>query len=159
MPALSLLDIAPRIETVSIGGDDTVEVRGVSAKSIAMLLGRFPELARLVSGVAPTPEQWKEVGPAALNAIVACALGYPGDREAELRVENLSLEATMDILTMCGRLTFPGGVGPFVQRLVALTPMVPTQPERRTRGQDTESLTPSNGLSKSEESQEKTAGV
>ena len=40
---VGLIDIAPKIETVDVQGA-SVSVHGISAKGVAHLLGRFPEL-------------------------------------------------------------------------------------------------------------------
>ena len=46
---VGLIDIAPKIETVDVQGA-SVAVHGVSAKGVAHLLGRFPELRMLMTG-------------------------------------------------------------------------------------------------------------
>ena len=46
---VGLIDIAPSVETVDVQGT-SVAVHGVSAKGVAHLLGRFPELRKLMTG-------------------------------------------------------------------------------------------------------------
>ena len=46
---VGLLDIAPLTQTVTVR-DHPIEVTGVSAKGVAQLLLRFPELRALISG-------------------------------------------------------------------------------------------------------------
>jgi hypothetical protein len=48
-PMVGLIDIAPAAETVDVPGT-SVTVHGVSAKGLAHLLGRFPELRKLMTG-------------------------------------------------------------------------------------------------------------
>jgi hypothetical protein len=46
---VGLIDIAPKIETIDVQGT-SVAVHGISAKGVAHLLGRFPELRMLMTG-------------------------------------------------------------------------------------------------------------
>ena len=47
---VGLIEISPRTETVDVQGA-SVAVHGVSAKGVANLLGRFPELRMLMTGL------------------------------------------------------------------------------------------------------------
>ena len=112
----SLLDIAPSSETVDINGQK-VSVYGVSAKGIASLLGRFPELRALMSGRQVDPEKLMSMGGDAVAAILAAGTGSPGDEEAERIAGLLSVEQQADLMESILRLTLPRGVGPFVEKL------------------------------------------
>jgi hypothetical protein len=79
---VGLIDIAPTVETVDVQGAP-VAVHGVSAKGIAHLLGRFPELRKLMTGQEVETEQLMAVGADAVAAIIAAGCGYPGDESAE----------------------------------------------------------------------------
>ena len=114
-----LLDIAPAVETVDVGGT-RVSVYGVSAKGIAYLLGRFPELRMLMSGREVALEQLMAMGGDAVAAIIAAGCGYPGDEKAEALVGSMSVDTQADLIAPIIRLTMPKGVGPFVQKLAAL---------------------------------------
>ena len=113
--------IAPAAEAVAVGGQD-VAVRGVSARGVAILLGRFPELRALLARqeTAIGPERLLELVPDAVAAIVAAGIGHPGDPKAEAWAEILPVETQLDLLDAILRLTMPKGIGPFVERLAGL---------------------------------------
>ena len=75
---VGLIDIAPSVETVDVQGT-SVAVHGVSAKGVAHLLGRFPELRKLMTGQEVEAEQLMAMGGDAVAAIIAAGCGYPGD--------------------------------------------------------------------------------
>ena len=114
-----LIDIAPQTETVDVQGT-SVAVYGVSAKGVAHLLGRFPELRMLMTGQEVEIAQLMAIGGDAVAAIVAAGCGYPGDEKAEAVAGSLSLDAQADLLASILRLTLPKGIGPFVDKLTAL---------------------------------------
>ncbi len=116
---IGLIDIAPAIETVDVQGA-SVTVHGVSAKGLALLLGRFPELRKLMTGQEVQAEQLMAMGGDAVSAIIAAGCGYPGDEAAESIAGKLSLDSQADLLGAILRLTLPRGVGPFVEKLTAL---------------------------------------
>jgi hypothetical protein len=116
---VGLIDVAPRTETVDVQGS-SVPVHGISAKGLAHLLGRFPEMRRLMTGQDVKIEQLIDMGGDAVAAIIAAGCGYPGDQVAEDVAASLSLEAQVDLLGAILRLTLPGGFGPFVEKLTAL---------------------------------------
>jgi hypothetical protein len=116
---VGLIDIAPRTETVLVQGTP-VPVHGISAKGLAHLLGRFPELRKLMTGQEVEIEQLMAMGGDAVAAIIAAGCGYPGDQHAEDVAASLTLEAQVDLLGAVLRLTLPGGFGPFVEKLTAL---------------------------------------
>jgi hypothetical protein len=99
---------------------DPVTVHGISAKGVAHLLGRFPELRMLMTGQQVEPEQLMAVGGDAVAAIIAAGCGYPGDEQAETIAGKLSIDAQADLLAAIIRLTLPAGLGPFVEKLTAL---------------------------------------
>ena len=117
---VGLVDIAPRTETVDVGGA-AVEVRGVSASGLALLLGRYPDLRKLMTGLEVETTQLMTVGGEAIAAIIAAGCGYPGDEQAEAVAAKLSLDAQADFLAAILRLTLPKGLGPFVAKLTALS--------------------------------------
>jgi hypothetical protein len=116
---VGLIDIAPRTETIDVQGTP-VPVHGISAKGLAHLLGRFPELRKLMTGQEVEIEQLMAMGGDAVAAIIAAGCGYPGDQVAEDVAASLTLEAQVDLLSAVLRLTLPGGFGPFVEKLTAL---------------------------------------
>ncbi len=116
---VGLIDIAPSVETVDVQGA-SVAVHGISAKGLAHLLGRFPELRKLMTGQEVETEQLMAIGGDAVAAIIAAGCGYPGDETAETVAGKLSLDAQADLLAAILRLTLPKGIGPFVEKLTAL---------------------------------------
>jgi hypothetical protein len=95
-------------------------VHGVSAKGVAHLLGRFPELRMLMTGQEVQTEQLMTMGGDAVAAIISAGCGYPGDEKAEAVAGRLSIDAQADLLAAILRLTLPVGLGPFVEKLTAL---------------------------------------
>ena len=116
---VGLIDVAPRTETIEAQGA-SVTVHGISAKGVAHLLGRFPELRMLMTGQEVQTEQLMTMGGDAVAAIIAAGCGYPGDEKAEIIAGRLSIDAQADLLAAILRLTLPGGLGPFVDKLTAL---------------------------------------
>ena len=116
---VGLIDIAPSAETVEVQGA-SVEVLGVSASGLAVLLGRFPDLRKLMTGLDVETGQLMAIGGEAVAAIIAAGCGYPGDEKAEAVAGKLSLDAQADFLAAILRLTLPKGLGPFVGKLTAL---------------------------------------
>jgi hypothetical protein len=116
---VGLIDIAPRAEIVQ------VQVRAFRCTAsrqsgLAHLLGRFPELRKLMTGQEVEIEQLMAMGGDAVAAIIAAGCGYPGDQAAEDIAARLTIETQVDLLSAILRLTLPGGFGPFVEKLNAL---------------------------------------
>ena len=116
---VGLIDLAPSTEFVSVHSG-SVPVHGVSAKGLAHLLGRFPELLKLMTGQDVGAEQLMAIGGDAIAAIIAAGCGHPGEEHAEAAAGNLPLDAQADFLAAILRLTLPKGLGPFVAKLTAL---------------------------------------
>jgi hypothetical protein len=116
---VSLVDIAPVNGTVTVRGQD-ITVTGVSAKGVAHLLARFPELRALITGRDVALEQMIRLGGEVVAAIIAAGIGHPGEEHVEAAVDNLTLEEQVDVLADIFRMTMPNGVGPFVEKLSAL---------------------------------------
>lgn len=117
---VGLIDIAPSVETVPVQGA-SVQVHGVSASGLALLLSRFPDLRKLMTGMEVDTAQLLAVSGEAVAAIIAAGCGYPGDEKAEAVAAKLSLDSQADFLTAILRLTLPRGIGPFVNKLTALS--------------------------------------
>lgn len=115
----SLLDIAAVTEKVTIGKVQ-IEVTGVSAAGVALLMGRFPEIKDLMAQRAVPADRWAAIGGEALAAILAAGTGHPGDVAMEAAAAKLPLEAQADLLNAILRVTMPRGVGPFVETITAL---------------------------------------
>jgi len=115
-----LADIATVSEKIELGGA-TVEVFGVSARGIALLLARFPDLRKMFSGVEVEPEKLMALGGDVVAAIIACGTGSPGVAEAEAIADRLPIGIQVDLLSVIIRLTMPSGFGPFVEKINALS--------------------------------------
>lgn len=120
---VSLLDIAALPATVNIRGVE-ITVRGISAKGVAHLLAKFPEIRLLVTGqsVDMTPERLLEAVPDAVAAIIAAGAGDPDDpanAAFESAAAGLAVVEQLDLLAKILELTLPGGVNPFIKRLAA----------------------------------------
>ena len=124
---VGLIDIAPKIETVDVQGA-SVAVHGISAKGVAHLLGRFPELRMLMTGQDVGTTQLMAMGGDAVAAIISAGCGYPGDEKAEAVAGGLSIDAQADLLAAILRLTLPVSLGPFVEELTALGSVLDAAP-------------------------------
>jgi hypothetical protein len=124
---VGLIDIAPQTETIKVQGA-SVAVYGISAKGIAHLLGRFPEMRKLMTGQQVKSENLMAMGGDAVAAIIAAGCGYPADKQAEAMAGKLAIDAQADLLTAIVRLTLPAGLGPFVDKLTALGGILETAP-------------------------------
>ena len=118
-----LLDIAPATaaEVVRIG-DHRQVVRGITIDTMASIVARFPEVRAIASGAANADIVsllisgcGKAIGP-----IIAAACGYPNDAEREERASKLLPEHQVRFLRVIAGLTFPNGIGPFVEELTLL---------------------------------------
>jgi len=116
-----LLDIAPAT-TIVVVGETEVVVAGLSVRSVASLLARYPELRAMLAQQAGaiTVDSLVSMIPHAIAGIIAAGCGMPGDADAEAKAEAVPLEAQADLLDAILRLTMPRGVGPFVARLRGL---------------------------------------
>lgn len=123
----SLLDIADSGETVH-----GVPVKGVSARGIAYLLARFPEMRLLMAGreAAIDVNRLMALAPEAVAAVIAVGCGYVPDgsedgperqKEAEDKAGRLNVAMQADFVAAIIRATLPGGVGPFVKTLESLS--------------------------------------
>jgi hypothetical protein len=139
---VGLIDIAPATETVEAQGN-AVTVHGVSAKGLAHLLARFPELRRLMTGQEVEVDQILAMGGDAVAAVIAAGCGYPGDNAVEAIAGNLSLDIQADLLAAILRLTLPRGIGPFVEKLTGLASILGVDDAPSDTAPDTKSRKPS----------------
>lgn len=113
---VALTDIAPQSQECH-----GVTVTGISSKGMAYLFGAFPELAKLSIGQGIKPAEIFKMAPKAIPAIIAAGCGSIANEAAEEIAGSLPIETQLDLLEMIGRLTFPSGLGPFVERILALS--------------------------------------
>jgi hypothetical protein len=116
---VGLVDIAPVTTAVTIRGQE-VTVTGISARGIALLLARFPELRALMTGREVALDELLKLGGDVVAAIIAAGTGGPGDAQAEAAADNLTLEEQADLIAAIVEITMPRGLGPLVDRLSRL---------------------------------------
>lgn len=115
----TLLDIAPATEIVEVRGA-AIEVHGVSLTGLASLIYRYPQLSEMLSGQSVDVPALLQLSGDVVASIIAAGIGAPGDAASEAVAGKLPLEAQADLLSAILRVTMPGGVGPFVEKLTAL---------------------------------------
>lgn len=118
-----LLDIAPStaVEVVKIDGH-RVMVRGISVDAMASIVARFPSLKSLASGDVGGDIILRliEGCGAAAGPIIAAGCGHLGNEEYERLGAKLLPEYQLRFLRAIFGLTFPNGIGSFVQELTSL---------------------------------------
>jgi hypothetical protein len=117
-----LLDIAPSasVEVVKIDGQ-RYTVRGVSVDALAAIVVRFPDLKMLAGGESGDIIQRLIAGcGAAAGPIIAAGFGHLGEAEYERRAASLLPEHQLKFMRAIFGLTFPNGIGSFVQELTSL---------------------------------------
>ncbi len=128
----SLLDIGPLTEEVPVNGK-SVTVHGVTPEGFFYLLEKFPMLRTMFGGGVSniTMEMLRDVAPTSIAYAIAVATT---DRSAcittnEWQVEvqaaanvamNIGAHYQMALFQAALRLTFPDGIGPFMQGVEAL---------------------------------------
>lgn len=116
-----LLDIAPSTacEVVKVNGERFV-VRGLHGNAIASIAARFPKLALLLGdGDNIVPRMIEQFGEA-IGPIIAAGCGYLGDEKREAVASQLLIEDQLKFLKAILGLTFPNGLGSFVEELTKL---------------------------------------
>lgn len=120
----SLLDIAGAPRSVAVAGKN-VDVFGLSAKSIATLMQRFPAFRDIVlgKGLDLTPELIGEIGPEVTAAIIAHGCNAPGE-QGEAAAASLPIGSQIDLLAEILVATLPGGAKKAFDRLAAAAGVV-----------------------------------
>ncbi len=140
----TLLDIAPAMETVNVGGVD-VRVYGVALRNLTDLWFRFPQVASLFEGADHAVDALMRMSGEVVAAIIACGLREPGNAEYEAHAQTLALDTQAVIVAAILRVTFPRGVGPFVESLTGAASSLNLQsvvtPSAQSNGHDVAAAT------------------
>lgn len=119
MGKTSLADLAAAGRDVEIRGA-SVTVTGVSARGLASLFRRFPELVSAVTGKGLDLSSLADLGPDVLCAVIAAGCGAPGDEAAEDAADRLSLSEQLSLVEAVVGETFGGDPEAFLARLGSL---------------------------------------
>ena len=117
---LSLRDISDFGEKVDIGDGRKLQVKGISAQGVLLLLMRFPDLQKWLSGQSLKIAETFFQAPETISAVIAAGTGAPGDSDAEDIAASLPVEVQTDVLEAVYRQTFRSGFGPFAKRVLVL---------------------------------------
>ena len=121
---LSLFDIADFGENVVVpdkdGKPQKLKVKGISAQGVVLLLMRFPQLQKWLSGQNVPLSDTLIQSPDMIAAVIAAGTGAPGDTDAEDIAASLPVEVQTDVVEAVYRQTFRNGFGPFVKRVLVL---------------------------------------
>lgn len=117
---VGLLDIGEINESVTIRGKE-VPVIGLDADAIFNLLWRFPELRAIMASRGEiTAQGLMELAPDILATIIASSIGHAGDKKQIAAARKLTVGEQFMIIDKMLEISFPQGVGPFVDRLTVL---------------------------------------
>jgi hypothetical protein len=116
-----LLDIAPAtsVEPVWIDGN-RISVRGIQFGNIASIVKRFPDVAALARGGGDVVARLFVACGTAVGPIIAAGCGHPDEEAYERRATELLPEQQIALLAVIFRLTFPNGIGSFVEMMARL---------------------------------------
>ena len=122
----SLADLAGVGRDVEIRGL-RVTVTGVSARGLATLFKRFPDLVGAVTGAGLSIASLTEMGPEVLAAVIAAGTGAPGDPAAEDVADRLGMSDQLALIEAIIGETFAGDPEGFMKRLENLAGAVGVQ--------------------------------
>lgn len=115
----SLADLAGVGRDVEIRGRK-VTVTGVSARGLATLFRRFPELVGAVTGAGLNIASLVEMGPEVLAAVIAAGTGSPDDPDAEAVADRLGMSDQLALIEAIILESFGGDPEGFMKRLEGL---------------------------------------
>jgi hypothetical protein len=116
-----LLDIAPStaVDVVKVG-DKRVIVHGLHVDAIASIVARVPQLRSIAAGGGDLVTRLITMAGAAVGPIIAAGCGHPNDETYEKHAVTLSIEEQAKFLKAILWLTFPNGIGPFLELMTSL---------------------------------------
>jgi hypothetical protein len=116
----TLLDIGPLTEDVEVRGV-ALTVQGLTAGHIFQLFAEFPEMRKMVENKQGNPQDiMLGLAPELIAKMIAMALGEARNAEVEAKVKTMGAGDQLTILAAVQRLSFPDGIGPFVDRVTAI---------------------------------------
>lgn len=122
---VSLVDIGPAKKKVPLREGLEVEVRGISAMTVFILLESYPDLRKVLTGNALEEGALTALIqniPHAAAQIIVAAMGNDMTSDAEVGAAlALSVGEQALLLKAIGEVTFPQGISSFVEGLGALT--------------------------------------
>lgn len=115
----SLADLAGVGRDVEVRGL-RVTVTGVSARGLATIFKRFPDLVGAVTGAGLNIASLVDMGPEVLAAVIAAGTGSPDDPEAEAVADRLGMSDQLALIETILLESFGGDPEGFMQRLEKL---------------------------------------
>lgn len=130
-----------------------VEYTGLPVKSIALLFNRFPEIKKAVvrqSFSDFTFDAIVELIPTVGAAIIAAAVGKPGDKKQEEIAGNLPLGEQVEFVGQIWKATFPKGLDSFLAGLDAFGLSAGVASARAANGMGRDGTLPTPSIASSE---------
>jgi len=116
----SLLDIGPLTEEVEIRGTK-LTIQGLTAGHLFQLFSEFPDMRKLLDAKSGNPQEvLLSLAPDLIAKIIAMATGSPHDKAAEAKAKTMGASDQLTIISAVQQLSFPEGIGPFVDRVTRL---------------------------------------
>lgn len=120
---VSLVDIGPMTDKVTIEGKGDVEVRGITASHIVGIFYQFPDIRRLLTQQVLDADIITNLitdFPQAVGGIIAAATGHPDERPHIDAAVNLPIGLQYQFLEKIVPMTFPQGVANFLDAVQEL---------------------------------------
>jgi hypothetical protein len=122
-----LLDIAPSVAVATVDIDGVpITVRAVPLDGIASIIAQFPELRTLIKGGFDDdfiPRLILGCG-ASVGPIIAAGCGHLADEAYKRRAADLPAQHQVRFLKAIFRLSFPNGIGSFVEDMTELKAII-----------------------------------
>jgi hypothetical protein len=116
----SLVDITPL--TIEVAG---VPIKGISGRSIGVLLSEFPILRKIMADRAFDAKSLIEVAPDAVAAVIAAGIGKPGDKKEQAAADALPIGTQIEMLAAIFKVSFPNGLSAAVEVMTQIAQTLP----------------------------------
>lgn len=134
---VSLLDLAPVAEKVSIRGNE-IPVNGLSLTDLRDLMAAFPDAASLFAG-GVNAASLLAAAPDLVASAICLATGLHGSAEERDAVKRYAAGDQVKLLNAVIRLSAPDGIGPFVELVTVLASGAEAIGDQHTKEQATTS--------------------